>query len=245
MTLLTATWPSLHNVGTLSTTREGGVSKPPFTSLNLGLHVGDNEHDVLKNRSLLNACLPKSKPIVWLNQIHSARVLNVDEQFDFTSLHDADALYTQSLNQPLAIMTADCLPILLANDDGTEVAAIHGGWRSLEQGIIKNTIACFNANSASINAWLGPAIGPNQFEVGADVFALFKAQNPLFKTAFKAHGNQKYLANIYKIAGLLLSQLGIKKITGAVHCTVSQPTQFFSYRRDRKTGRMASLIWRK
>ena len=135
MQLLSATWQSLHNVGTLSTTREGGVSKAPYNGLNLGLHVNDSQADVLKNRSVLNNFLPN--PAIWLNQIHSADVITVDQQFDFNKLHNADALYTRLVDQPLAIMTADCLPILLASNDGTEVAAIHGGWRGLEQGILE------------------------------------------------------------------------------------------------------------
>jgi YfiH family protein len=243
MTLLSATWQNLHNVGSLSTTREGGVSKKPFTSLNLAHHVGDNTHHVLANRLLLETHIPKSA--IWIDQVHGANVLDVDEHFDFTKLHRADALYTQLPNQPLAIMTADCLPILLASNDGEEVAAIHGGWRGLEQGVIKNTINCFNTQCDHISAWLGPAIGQHKFEVGAEVFALFKAQNALFETVFKPQNNQKYLADIYGIARILLNQLGINNITGGEHCTVSNKEQFFSYRRDGQTGRMASLIWRK
>jgi YfiH family protein len=129
---LSATWQSLHGVDTLSTTREGGVSQPPFDSLNLGLHVGDNSQDVLNNRARVNAHLPK--PAIWLNQVHSADVITVDERFDPNQTLTADALYTQLRNQPLAIMTADCLPILLSSSDGQEVAAIHAGWRGLEQG---------------------------------------------------------------------------------------------------------------
>jgi YfiH family protein len=243
MQLLSATWQNLHSVGTLSTTCEGGVSEGPFKSLNLGLHVGDNPQNVLKNRSLLNTFIPKQA--VWINQVHSADVLTVDESFDYTATHTGDALYTKLSNQPIAIMTADCLPILLASNDGKEVAAIHGGWRGLEQGVIENTVNCFNAKCEYINAWLGPAIGPSQFEVGADVFELFKAKSPLFEVAFKPQANQKFLADIYAIARILLNQLGIKNITGGEYCTVSQHQLFFSYRRDGQTGRMGTLIWRK
>jgi YfiH family protein len=243
MQLLSATWQSLHNVGTLSTTREGGVSKAPYNGLNLGLHVNDSQADVLKNRSVLNNFLPN--PAIWLNQIHSADVITVDQQFDFNKLHNADALYTRLVDQPLAIMTADCLPILLASNDGTEVAAIHGGWRGLKQGIIQNALKCFNAKPENIYAWLGPAIGPDQFEVGVEVFEAFNSQSPLFSDAFKPHLNNKYYADIYGIARILLSQLGVITIAGGEYCTVSQSHLFFSYRRDGQTGRMASLIWRK
>ena len=243
MHLLSATWQNLHKVGTLSTTCGGGVSKTPFKSFNLGYHVGDNKSDVSKNRSLLTKLLPK--PAVWLNQVHSSDVVIVDEYFDSKKLHNADALYTQLLNQPLAIMTADCLPILLTSNDGTEVAAIHGGWRGLKQGIIQNTLKCFNAKPENIYAWLGPAIGPDQFEVGVEVFEAFNSQSPLFSDAFKPHLNNKYYADIYGIARILLSQLGVITIAGGEYCTVSQSHLFFSYRRDGQTGRMASLIWRK
>tara|TARA_B100000768_G_scaffold149288_1_gene143570 strand:+ start:87 stop:818 length:732 start_codon:yes stop_codon:yes gene_type:complete len=243
MQLLSAPWQSLHNVSTLSTKREGGVSKAPYNSLNLGLHVNDSHADVLQNRLVLNNILPK--PAIWLNQIHSANVITVDKKFDFNKLHDADALYTRLVDQPLAIMTADCLPILLASNDGTEVAAIHGGWRGLERGIIQNTLKCFTAPKNKIYAWLGPAIGAQQFEVGAEVFELFNNQSPQFTDVFNLQPNNKYLADIYGIAHILLTQLGVKNITGGEYCTVSQPDLFFSYRRDGRTGRMASLIWRK
>ncbi|WMS95382.1 peptidoglycan editing factor PgeF [Pseudoalteromonas sp. HL-AS2] len=243
MQFLSAAWQvPITGVSTLSTTRVGGVSEAPFKSLNLGLHVGDNKQQVLKNRALLDKHLPNSA--VWIDQVHSGDVLIVDGLFKFNAHHQGDALYTQLVAQPLAIMTADCLPILLASNDGKEVAAIHAGWRGLEQSVIKNTLNCFNAKKSEISAWLGPAIGPDKFEVGSEVFALFNAQNPLFAKAFKACANQKYLADIYHLARIQLRQLGVINITGGEHCTVSQTEQFFSYRRDGQTGRMASLIWR-
>jgi len=177
--------------------------------------------------------------------VHSADVLCVDADFNFQTLHSADALYTQVKNQPLAIMSADCLPILFASHDGHEVAAVHGGWRGLEKGIIKNTLACFSAPSKQIYAWLGPAIGAEQFEVCAEVATRFIAKSPLFKQAFKLQSNNKYLCDIYLIARIELEQLGVINISGGDYCTVSQPSLFFSYRREGKTGRMASLIWRK
>ena len=240
---LSATWQSIQGVGTLSTTRDGGVSKPPFDSLNLGLHVGDNNQDVLTNRAHVNSYI--SNPAVWLNQVHSADVIRVDEGFDFNQTLTGDALYTQLRNQPLAIMTADCLPILLTSSDGQEVAAIHAGWRGLVQGIINNTVSCFKHEPANLHAWLGPAIGANQFQVGQEVVELFTANNPLMHSAFKAQNNEKYLADIYLIATILLNQQGVINISGGEYCTVSQANLFFSYRRDGQTGRMASLIWRK
>ncbi|WP_372759970.1 peptidoglycan editing factor PgeF [Pseudoalteromonas sp.] len=244
MQLLSATWGIPATVvGTLSTTRSGGVSLPPFASLNLGLHVGDNTQQVLQNRAKLTAHLPQ--PAVWLNQTHSVDVVIVDQQLDCTRVHDGDALYTRLACQPLAIMTADCLPILLASNNGKEVAAIHGGWRGLLNGIVKNTVNCFSAPPTAIEAWLGPAIGAKKFVVGAEVYQQFVTQNPIFAAAFTRHSEQKYLADIYQLARLLLRQCGVKHISGGEHCTVSQPATFFSYRRDGQTGRMATVIWRK
>ena len=241
--MISPTWNAPTNIGALSTTRAGGCSVAPFASLNLGLHVGDDEQAVLANRNSLAQRLPKSP--VWLNQVHSADVVMVDEQFTTASVLNADALYTRLQNQPLAIMTADCLPVLLTSLCGSEVAAIHGGWRGLNLGIIANTLAHFNAPAEQIIAWLGPAIGAQKFEVGAEVKMAFCEQSHTHTTAFKALANGKYLADIYAIAGQQLSQLGVKNISGGEFCTVSQPAQFFSYRRDGQTGRMASLIWRK
>ncbi|WP_409424982.1 MULTISPECIES: peptidoglycan editing factor PgeF [unclassified Pseudoalteromonas] len=243
MSGLSATWQPIQGVGTLSTTRDGGVSKPPFDSLNLGLHVGDNRQDVIKNRAHVNTHLPN--PAVWLNQVHSADVIRVDEAFDANQTLTGDALYTQLSNQPLAIMTADCLPILLTSSDGQEVAAIHAGWRGLVQGIINNTVSCFKYEPANLHAWLGPAIGANRFEVGQEVVAIFTANNPALHDAFKLQNSEKYLADIYHIAHILLNQRGVVNISGGEYCTFSQNNQFFSYRRDGLTGRMASLIWRK
>ena len=243
MSGLSATWQPIQGVGTLSTTRDGGVSKPPFDSLNLGLHVGDNRQDVIKNRAHVNTHLPN--PAVWLNQVHSTDVIRVDEAFDANQTLTGDALYTPLSNQPLAIMTADCLPILLTSSDGQEVAAIHAGWRGLVQGIINNTVSCFKHEPANLHAWLGPAIGANRFEVGQEVVAIFTANNPALHDAFKLQNSEKYLADIYHIARILLNQRGVVNISGGEYCTFSQNNQFFSYRRDGQTGRMASLIWRK
>ncbi|WP_374991026.1 peptidoglycan editing factor PgeF [Pseudoalteromonas haloplanktis] len=242
MAMLTPTWNAPANIGALSTTRTGGSSVAPFASLNLGLHVGDDEQAVLANRDHLAQYLPQ--PPVWLNQVHSADVVVVDARFT-AELINADALYTQLQNRPLAIMTADCLPVLLTSTCGTEVAAIHGGWRGLNLGIIANTLAHFNAPAEQVIAWLGPAIGAQKFEVGAEVKMAFCEQSLTHAAAFTVLSNGKYLADIYAIARHQLNQLGVKHISGGEYCTVSQPEQFFSYRRDGQTGRMASLIWRK
>lgn len=241
--MITPIWPAPANIGALSTTRTGGCSVEPFASLNLGLHVGDDKQHVLANRQRLSEYLP-AQPI-WLNQVHSSDVVAVDEHFDNSKVYDADALYTRLAHQPLAIMSADCLPILLSSECGTEVAAIHGGWRGLHAGIIANTLAHFKVSANKVSAWLGPAIGAQKFEVGAEVKAAFCDFSAKQQAAFTPLNNDKCLADIYAIARNQLQQLGVKNISGGEYCTVSQAELFFSYRRDGKTGRMASLIWRK
>ncbi|UJX26630.1 peptidoglycan editing factor PgeF [Pseudoalteromonas sp. CF6-2] len=239
--MITPAWTAPITISALSTTRKGGVSVAPFDSFNVGLHVGDDEQAVLANRELLTNQLPN--PAVWLNQIHSSDVVVIDEDSDLNQVRSADALYTRVAKQPLAIMTADCLPVLLCSTTGDEIAAVHGGWRGLAQGILANTIAHFKAKPSDIIAWFGPAIGPSEFEVGQEVKACFCELNANHQHAFTPRGD-KYLADIYLLARQQLAQLGVVNIFGGEHCTVSDKSQFFSYRRDGETGRMASLIWR-
>ena len=239
--MITPAWTAPNTVSALSTTRKGGVSVAPFDSFNVGLHVGDDEQAVLANRALLTNQLPN--PAVWLNQTHSSDVVVIDEESDLSLVRSADALYTRLVKQPLAIMTADCLPVLLCSSSGDEVAAVHGGWRGLAKGILANTVSHFQAPASDIIVWLGPAIGPLQFEVGQEVKECFCSQNPVHQQAFTAK-HEKYMADIYLLARQQLAQLGVVKIHGGEHCTVTEKSQFFSYRRDGQTGRMASLIWR-
>ncbi|MCH2086543.1 MAG: peptidoglycan editing factor PgeF [Pseudoalteromonas sp.] len=239
--MITPAWTAPNTVSALSTIRQGGVSVAPFDSFNVGLHVGDDEQAVLANRALLTNQLPN--PAVWLNQTHSSDVIVIDEKSDLSQVRAADALYTRLVKQPLAIMTADCLPVLLCSSSGDEVAAVHGGWRGLAQAILANTVSHFQAPANDIIAWLGPAIGPSQFEVGQDVKDSFCLQNPVHQQAFTAK-HEKYMADIYLLARQQLAQLGVVKIYGGEYCTVTDKSQFFSYRRDGQTGRMASLIWR-
>jgi YfiH family protein len=239
-------WPLHKLVGTIQTTRLGGKSIPPYSSLNLGFHVGDNHETVLANHQILKEFLPA--PAFWLNQVHSSEIIEVTDRVTGLSLQKrpkADALFTRLKNQPLAIMTADCLPILLASKDGQEIAAIHGGWRPLAGGIISKTVAKFSKSNNNIVAWLGPAIGPSVFEVGQDVVDAFTCVNPSHKGDFIEQENKKYLANIFSIAKRQLSDLGITEIYSEYECTYLQPEKYFSYRRDVQTGRLATLIWRK
>ncbi|CNI44244.1 purine nucleoside phosphorylase YfiH [Yersinia pekkanenii] len=239
-TLILPNWPIPAGVKACSTTRQGGISASPYDSLNLGTHVGDAAASVAANRQRLveQAGLPQMP--VWLEQVHGTRVLHLDGKV--TPDVQADAVYSRVAGQVCAVMTADCLPVLFCSLAGNEVAAAHAGWRGLCAGILEQTLAQFNATPSSIIAWLGPAIGPQQFEVGEDVKQAFINIDPQSAAAFTPTGT-KYLADIYLLAHLRLQAAGIHAIYGGEHCTVSEKQQFFSYRRDGITGRMASLVW--
>ena len=230
-------WPTPKNVKALQTNRHSGASLAPYHSLNLGSHVNDNPMHVAQNRQLLSQYLP-SEP-VWLNQVHG---INVVDAAQTDCVPDADASFTTRKNVVCVTMTADCLPILVCDTAGTTIASIHAGWRSLCDGVIEATIAKMQINSSDLLAWLGPAIGPNTFEVGAEVRAQFVAKDAKAELAFKKHGD-KYLADIYQIATQRLNNLGVKQIYGGDRCTFTDKDQFFSFRRDGATGRMATLIW--
>ena len=236
---LHADWPAPANVRTLISTRRGGVSLPPFDSMNLGAHVGDNMLHVAQNRRRLRNALP-AEP-AWLNQTHSTTVVAASQVSD--SPPDADASFTHSPNSVCVVMTADCLPVLLTDRQGSVVAAAHAGWRGLCHGILENTIEQMAVTPLEIMAWLGPAIGPDAFEVGAEVRAAFIDQLPQAIDAFQPIDNDKYLADIYLLARQRLQHIGVSQIYGGEYCTVLERERFFSYRRDHQTGRMASCIW--
>lgn len=217
-------------------------SKASFNDFNLGLHVGDEEQQVINNRNLLNHYLPEGTNIQWLEQVHGNFVHVVDAHSKHAVI--ADASYTREKKQALAIMTADCLPIFIANKKGDEIAAIHGGWRPLALGIIENTLRKFSSENSELYAWLGPCIGAKSFEVGIDVYQTFIDISAEFKKAFTLVDSEKgkYLADIQLIATIQLQQLGLTKIFSETQCTFLESKNFFSYRRDGKTGRMASVI---
>ena len=233
-------WPAPKNIKAISTTRNGGYSLAPYKQLNLGLHVGDDVDLVLKNRQLItdSAQLPEAPR--WLEQTHSTNVLT-SQNWQTDSV--ADAMVSQHSDHVCTVMTADCLPILLCDQQGTMVAAIHAGWRGLQAGIIENTIKHFSCPAAEIMAWFGPAIGPSQFEVGEEVYQQFVCSAPQASSAFQPTDEQHYLANIYLLAKQRLNSNGISAIYGGQLCTVSDSQQFFSYRREGVTGRMATMIW--
>lgn len=234
-------WPAPAHVKSLQTTRIGGLSQPPYASLNLGAHVGDDPLVVAGNRQLLSPYLP-SEP-VWVNQVHGVEVIDAAMS---TCLQNADASFTTQKNVVCVTMTADCLPVLLCDKQGTVVAAVHAGWRGLCDGVIEAAVAKMQVPASEILVWLGPAIGPSAFEVGDDVREQFIAKDGQAEAAFKPHGD-KWLCNMYQIASQRLFKLGVTGIYGAGvnadFCTYTDEGRFFSFRRDNVTGRMASLIW--
>ncbi|MDX7993018.1 purine nucleoside phosphorylase YfiH [Xenorhabdus littoralis] len=233
-------WPQPENVGACSTTRMGGVSLPPYDSLNLGNHVGDTPECVARNRKLLVEYARLLQQPTWLEQVHGTRVITLNGQS--LENNQADAVYTNIPGQVCAVMTADCLPVLFCNVAGDEIAAAHAGWRGLCEGVLENTVSHFTAKPEMIRAWLGPAIGPEKFEVGNEVREAFIAVNSDLDQAFTPYGD-KFLANIYLLARLKLQSVGITDIFGGTACTATEEKNFFSYRRDGNTGRMATLIW--
>lgn len=231
-------WPAPANVRALQTTRQGGFSVAPYDTLNLGDHVGDEPLIVARNRMQLNALLP-SEP-VWLKQVHGTTV--VDAVAAGCGVPVADACLARNAGAVCVVMTADCLPLLLCDEAGTVVAAVHAGWRGLCDGVIEATVRAMGVPAQQVMAWLGPAIGPQAFEVGGEVRAAFIAQQPQAAVAFTARGD-KFLADLFMLARQRLQALGVTRIHGGGVCTYSDRERFFSYRRDGVTGRMGSFIW--
>ncbi len=243
-------WPAPPNVQAFVSTRAApGVSQPPFDACNLGDHVDDAADAVRSNRRLLREALHLPAEPLWLRQVHGIAVCDADALAPRTDRLAivADASRTRRPGEVLAVLTADCLPILLCADDGSEVAAVHAGWRGLAAGVIEATVARMHSPAQRMLAWLGPAIGPLAFEVGADVRDAFVAQHAgtgmAFRSASVASGEPKWLCSLYALAQLRLRTLGVARISGGNYCTVADPARFYSHRRDRVTGRMASLIW--
>ena len=234
---ITPNWPAPLSVRAIQTTRIGGVSQTPYDSLNLGDHVKDNPQHVARNRQMLSQYVP-TEP-VWLNQVHGVNVIDAATS---RCIENADASYTQSPNVVCVTMTADCLPVLLCDKAGTVVAAVHAGWRSLCDGVIENAVKAMGVAPSQLMAWLGPAIGPDAFEIGGDVRLQFVEKDQQATIAFKPI-RDKWVGDLYTIAKQRLQSLGLDDIYGEVLCTYSNADQFFSFRRDGDTGRMATLIW--
>lgn len=233
---LQADWPAPNFIKAGTTLRQGGDSVSPYDSFNLATHVGDDFEVVKQNRAKLN--LPSGSQ--WLEQTHSTRAVSLPND---EATPKADAAYTLEDNIVCTVMTADCLPLLITDKKGSCVAAIHAGWRGLCDGIIEVTIKKLPVEPESLLVWLGPAIGPDVYEVGKDVYDAFVSVDSNAKQSFTATTEGHWLFNIYHLARMRLNKLGVNKIYGGDHCTLSEEEHFFSYRRDNVTGRMASMIW--
>lgn len=231
-------WCLPKGVHAAFTDRTGGHSVAPFAGFNLGQHVGDDSEAVALNRSKLSAGLGLTNEPVWLNQVHGTHVETLPTK---ESLPTADASYTDTPAQVCCVMTADCVPVLFVSADGLEVAAAHAGWRGLCDGILEHTVAKFS--SRDIRAWIGPCISKRHFEVGPEVRQQFIEHQTEAEQAFTSHGD-KFLGDLPLIVRQRLERVGITDVTDSQLCTYANPERFFSYRRDRDTGRLACLIWR-
>lgn len=237
---LAADWPAPTHIQAGTTLRTGGVSEPPFDTLNLGAHTGDEAAVVAKNRSCLIATLGLSSEPAWFNQVHGTTVADLDTGHGGA----ADAAVTTRSDCIPVVMTADCLPVVFCDTAGTCWGAAHAGWRGLAAGVLEATVAALPAAPDELLAWLGPAIGPARFEVGRDVLEAFRRNDPDSANCFTAaSGPDKYWADIYALARRRLRAAGLARIYGGGLCTVDDSARFYSYRRDGATGRMATLVW--
>ncbi len=239
--IVTPDWPAPAGIRAAVTTRHGGVSLAPYAGLNLGLHVGDVQADVNENRRRMAAALRLPGEPRWLEQVHGTCVVGVAAT---TQCCRADASFATERGVVCAVLTADCLPVLFCDRQGTRVAAAHAGWRGLAAGVLEQTVAALAPSGEDVLAWLGPAIGPMAFEVGEEVRATFSAHDSAAEAAFRPSPSGRWLADLYQLARQRLAAVGVTAVFGGDFCTDSDPDRFYSYRRDGTTGRMASLIWR-
>jgi YfiH family protein len=249
-----ADWPAPSGVRALSTLRSGGVSAAPYASLNLGDHVGDSFQAVAENRRRLKAAAGLPAEPAWLTQVHGTKVVDLDAAGGPDVAGDlaasvpgasgpADAAFTRRRGRVCAILTADCLPILLAAESGDLVAAAHAGWRGLAGGVIEATVTALRVRPERLMAWLGPAIGPEHFEVGAEVREALLKGDPEAEAAFAPNARGRFMADLWLLARRRLAALGVERIYGGGRCTFGRGEQYFSHRRDGVTGRQATLTW--
>ncbi len=237
LNFITPNWPAPTNVKAYTTTRKAGCSQEPYSSFNLATHVGDDIQSVMTNRATLRKSLQLPSEPIWLEQTHSIKTINaIPTNIDC----QADASFSNTTDQVCVVLTADCMPVLFCNQEGTKVAAIHAGWRGLANGILEEVLQHFTTD---VLVWLGPAIGLQKFEVGTEVYEIFTDFLPHATEAFKPTDNKHWLADLYLLARQRLANQGITSVFGGNFCTYSEPELFYSYRRDKVTGRMASLIW--
>jgi polyphenol oxidase len=233
-------WPVPARVRALCTQREGGVSEAQYRSLNLASHVGDNPGRVAENRRRLRGQYALPAEPAWLEQVHGVQVACIDHAGAPTV---ADAAVTRRPGQVLAVLVADCLPVLLASRDGGAVGVAHAGWRGLAAGVLEATVAALDVQPQLLCAWLGPVICAAHFEVGDEVRAAFASQDPEAVRAFTLNARGRWQCDLQALARQRLTALGVHTVAGCPPCTYAEADQFFSYRRDGQTGRMAALIW--
>ena len=247
-----ADWPAPGNIRAFTTLRSGpGVSLAPFDSFNLGLRCGDEPAHALQNRERLRAEFALPAAPRWLQQVHGIGVERFDGPADdqsgapaYVDEPIADASVTSCAGTVLAVLTADCLPVVFCNQDGTEIAAAHAGWRGLAGGILEATVRAMRSPPETVLAWLGPAAGPRVYEIGAEVRDAFLAHDAAADTAFSATCDGHWLVDLYALARQRLASVGVHRIYGGDLCTISDPKRFYSHRRDQRTGRMATIIFR-
>ena len=238
-----ADWPAPASIRAGTTGRSGGLSQKGWSSLNLATHVGDDSQAVAGNRRLLREALALPAEPCWLEQVHGTTVLDLDADMPEFPV-EADAAFTRQSGVVCAVLTADCLPLLMTDAGGTTVAAVHAGWRGLQAGIVQRAVSEMRVPSRDLLVWLGPAIGQQAFEVGEEVRETFVQSDPECESAFLQQDQGKWLADLYALARILLRGMGVQQIYGGDHCSYAEPQRFYSYRRERQCGRMASLIWR-
>ncbi len=238
--LIVPDWPVPGRVRAAVTTRAGGVSDGPFASLNLAAHVGDDPAAVSRNRALLRAGLGLPAEPAWLEQVHGSEVARLR---DAGPRAPADAAVATAPGQVCVVMVADCLPVLLAAEDGSAVGVAHAGWRGLAAGVVETTIAALPAPASALVAWLGPCIGQDAFEVGDEVREAFLARAPAAGRHFRANPRGRWQADLAGLARDRLAAAGVSRIHGGGACTCADPRRFFSFRRDGTTGRLAALAW--
>ncbi|HEX7803093.1 MAG TPA: peptidoglycan editing factor PgeF [Pseudoxanthomonas sp.] len=248
-----AQWPAPPNVRAFTTLRHGaGSSLPPFDHFNLGNRTaadGDDAATVERNRAELVEHMSLPSAPHWLRQVHGTEVLRFAASAPFLAVAGggaepvADASVTSTSGVVLAILTADCLPVVFADEDGTEIGAAHAGWRGLAAGVLENTVAAMRSPPDKIVAWLGPAAGPQAYEIGAEVFDAFVSQDGNAASAFVATRPGHWRVDLYALARLRLAKVGVTRVHGGDLCTISDPQRFFSHRRDARTGRMATVVW--
>lgn len=233
-------WPAPARVRAFVTTRAGGVSEGEHASMNLGLSSGDRPERVERNRAIVRAVLPEDPR--YLRQVHGIDIAEIDTPAPDAPI-TADGAVAGSPGKVAAVLTADCMPLLLADRAGTRVAAVHAGWRGMAAGVIENAVDTMRVEGGEILAWMGPTIGADAFEVGPEVREAFIARDVRAEEAFRAHTPGKFMADLYRLARQRLAARGVRDVFGGGFCTWHERSRFFSYRRVQKSGRMGAFIW--